>query len=207
MIVTTRLYILSSLNDLDFHSRSQLYKKSYIRCPFYQKFRSRFRWLKFNVLPQPVGLLELMLNLFCKSDFQGRELCWCDVSGHLWTHLFQPWYDAIHDYALQFDFILNNLDIHSRPQRHGKTNTFYVQLFHCEVASVEQLKINARGGWPQLRPVWQLWVIWAFALLFFFFFFFSTCFTDSGRYKRLSISRQLVSNYNWYSGCGKGGDY
>ena len=30
------------------------------------------------MLPQPVGLFKLMLNWFCTSDIQGRELCWHD---------------------------------------------------------------------------------------------------------------------------------
>ena len=35
-------------------------------------------WMKFSVLPQSVALLKLMLNLFCTSNIQGRELCWHD---------------------------------------------------------------------------------------------------------------------------------
>ena len=31
-------------------------------------------WIKFCMLPQPVGLLKLMLNSFCASNSQGREL-------------------------------------------------------------------------------------------------------------------------------------
>ena len=31
--------------------------------------------MKFSMLPQPVGLLKLMLNLFCTSNGQERELC------------------------------------------------------------------------------------------------------------------------------------
>ena len=34
--------------------------------------------MKFSMLPQPVGLLKLMLNLFFIIDIQGRELCWHD---------------------------------------------------------------------------------------------------------------------------------
>ena len=32
-------------------------------------------WIKFIMLPQLLGLLKLMLNLFCTSTIQGRELC------------------------------------------------------------------------------------------------------------------------------------
>ena len=33
-------------------------------------------WMKFIVLPQRVGLLKLLLNLFCTGTIQVRELCW-----------------------------------------------------------------------------------------------------------------------------------
>ena len=33
-------------------------------------------WMKFSMLPQAVGLLKHMLNVFCISNVQGRELCW-----------------------------------------------------------------------------------------------------------------------------------
>ena len=32
-------------------------------------------WMKFSMLPRPIGLLKLMLNLFCTHNIQGRELC------------------------------------------------------------------------------------------------------------------------------------
>ena len=35
-------------------------------------------WMKFGVLPQPFGLLKLMLNIFCTNNIQGRELCCCN---------------------------------------------------------------------------------------------------------------------------------
>ena len=31
--------------------------------------------MKFSMLLQPVGLLKLMLNLFCTSSIEGREFC------------------------------------------------------------------------------------------------------------------------------------
>ena len=34
--------------------------------------------MKISVLPEPVGLLKLMLNSFLTSIIQGRELCWRD---------------------------------------------------------------------------------------------------------------------------------
>ena len=34
---------------------------------------SQLIWMKFNVLPQPVGLSKLVLNLFCIVNIQERE--------------------------------------------------------------------------------------------------------------------------------------
>ena len=45
------------------------------QCPIFSEILQLF-WMKFTVLPQPVGLLKLMLNLFCTSNMQGRERCW-----------------------------------------------------------------------------------------------------------------------------------
>ena len=39
---------------------------------------SNSKWTGFRMLPQPVGLLKLMLNFVCTSSVQGKELCWCD---------------------------------------------------------------------------------------------------------------------------------
>ena len=60
------------MDDLDLQSRSQLYKKKKVA-----HFPANLStdWDKFSMLPQPVGLLKLMLNLFCTSNIQGRELC------------------------------------------------------------------------------------------------------------------------------------
>ena len=30
--------------------------------------------MKFSMLPQPVGLLKVMVNLFCTSNVEGKEL-------------------------------------------------------------------------------------------------------------------------------------
>ena len=65
MIATTKLYILK-VNDLDLHSVSQLYEKS---------FGVHFlRKLAVDVLLRPVGLLKLMLQLVCANSIQWREL-------------------------------------------------------------------------------------------------------------------------------------
>ena len=59
--------------------------------------------MKFGMLPQPVGLLKLILNLFCTSTAQERDLRWLDfIEFFIFivlcldtrTNLFQAWYDA-----------------------------------------------------------------------------------------------------------------
>ena len=36
---------------------------------------SQLIWMKFGRIPQPIGLLKLMLNLFHMIAIQGREIC------------------------------------------------------------------------------------------------------------------------------------
>ena len=57
-----------SLDDLDLHSRSQLYEKSKTSVSIFLEF-SQLTSMKFSMLPQPAGLLNLMLNLVCTSNF------------------------------------------------------------------------------------------------------------------------------------------
>ena len=71
------LHFDASLDDLDFHSRSQLYEKSKTSVPIISQI-SRSAWMKFSVLPKPVGSLTLMLNVFHMSNIQVREPYLCD---------------------------------------------------------------------------------------------------------------------------------
>ena len=50
----------------------------------------------------------------------------CLVSRHLWTDLYQTWFDAEHD--RQFVSSLNELDVHSRSQGRRKARTCAVVL-------------------------------------------------------------------------------
>ena len=45
----------------------------------------KYLHVKFSLLPQPAGLLKLMLNLFCTITIQGRELCWCDFMKYMFN--------------------------------------------------------------------------------------------------------------------------
>ena len=67
MTGTTKLYILMSLDDLDLHSRSELYDTSKALVSIFSKI---LQFDRFSVLPQSVGLLKLMLSLFCTSSIQ-----------------------------------------------------------------------------------------------------------------------------------------
>ena len=58
------------------------------------------------------------------------------MSGHL-TDLFQTWYDSEHDWTLQFDPGLNELDVPSRSQDYGKARSRTVILWY---SCMKQLK-------------------------------------------------------------------
>ena len=62
------------LDDFDLHSRSQLYEKSKTLVSIFWEILPSI-WLKFSIQPQPNGLLKLVVNLFCTSNIQGRDLC------------------------------------------------------------------------------------------------------------------------------------
>ena len=84
------------------HSRSQLSDKSKTTVSIFSEI-SQSIWIKLIMLPQSVGLLMFMLDVFCASYIPGRVLCWgdfikhCSLSGHLNTNLFPTWYDTRHD--------------------------------------------------------------------------------------------------------------
>ena len=73
MIENTKLHFYVSLDDLYLHSRSQLYEKSKPVSIFSEMLL--MTWMKLIMLPQPVGLSKLRLNLICTSTIQRRELC------------------------------------------------------------------------------------------------------------------------------------
>ena len=51
-----------------------------------------------------------------------------NVSEHLWTDLFQTWYDVKHYNTVQLDSGLNDLAVHSRSQGYGKARTCAITL-------------------------------------------------------------------------------
>ena len=55
------LHFDNSLDDLDLHSRSQLYEKLGTLVSIFSQSQVSI-WMSFSILPQPVGLLKLMLN-------------------------------------------------------------------------------------------------------------------------------------------------
>ena len=88
-----------------------------------------------SMLPQHLGLLKIMLNLFCASNIQVYSnlrillICYhCPVLGHLVAHLFQTLCDAKHNQTVQCNSSLNDLDIHPRSQGYGKARSCAVIL-------------------------------------------------------------------------------
>ena len=73
----TTVHFDTSLDDLDFHSRSQFYEKAKPSAPIFSvRFQSISR--KSRLLAQSGGLLKLILILFCMVNIQGRELYFRD---------------------------------------------------------------------------------------------------------------------------------
>ena len=64
------------MDDLDLHSWSKLYEKSKPVSIFSEILH--LIWIKFHLLPQPVGFLKLRINLFCTNVIMRRELCLSD---------------------------------------------------------------------------------------------------------------------------------
>ena len=63
-------------------------------------------WMEISMLPQPIGLLKLILNVICTIHIQGRELYLLDFVKFtlntgcvrtLGTDFFRTWYDARHN--------------------------------------------------------------------------------------------------------------
>ena len=81
MIKTTRLSILLSVwMTLTFtQGHSCMRNKKFV--VHFSEISQLIR-IKFSMLPQPVGLLKPLLNLFCTDDIEGREFCWHEFIKH-----------------------------------------------------------------------------------------------------------------------------
>ena len=110
---------------------SQLYEKS-LGCVFFLFFFpilseiSLLIWMKFSMLPQPVGLLKLSLDLFCRSNILRRELCrryFVRYQNICEPICFKLGMMLITMLTLEFDFSLDDLDVHSRSQGYTKART------------------------------------------------------------------------------------
>ena len=93
--------------------------------------------MKFSVLPQPAGLLKLMLNLFQLIHFEGRELYFHGFIGYAFVAglhqdtckpMFQTWYDTGDHWTLQYDSSVNSPDLQSRLQGYGKASACVIIL-------------------------------------------------------------------------------
>ena len=71
-IETTKVYILIPVLMTLTFIQCHMYEKSNIFLLILQMFQTM--WFQFSLLPQPLGLLKCMLNLFHMINFQGRLL-------------------------------------------------------------------------------------------------------------------------------------
>ena len=80
MIETSKLYILISvwMILMFIQGHSCIWNRK-LQCPFYHK--SKYRFGLNSVYWH--NLLKLMLNVFCTSTIQGRELCWRDFMKYM----------------------------------------------------------------------------------------------------------------------------
>ena len=98
--------------------------------------------MKFSMFPQPVGFFKLVLNLVCRSNTQGRELCWHDFIRYMFNIVMcQDTYELIcfklgmmldTTKLYSSDSSLNDLDVYSRSQSYRKARTCAVIC--CKVA-------------------------------------------------------------------------
>ena len=73
-ITKLRILILVSMTLTFFQGHTCMRnKQTNVGVHFSEKSQSI--WMTFSLLPQPVGFLKLLLNLFGASNIQGRELC------------------------------------------------------------------------------------------------------------------------------------
>ena len=87
--------------------------------------------MKFGMLPQPFGVLKVMLKLYRTISIQRRDrsrdfMKYTFNTGlrvDTWTDFIQTWYYGTHDYTLQHDFSLSDLDLKSRSHGLGKART------------------------------------------------------------------------------------
>ena len=96
--------------------------------------------MKISLLSHSVVLLNIMLNLFCISNFKGQELCWCDSMKYTFSIIMCP--DTCELICFKLDMMLNttellfgsslnDIEVDSRSQGYGKTEL--VQSFCCKV--------------------------------------------------------------------------
>ena len=83
MIETTELYMLIPVWMTVIFIQEQSCMKSKTSVLIFSQI-SELIWIECSILSQPVGLLKLMLNMFCIIDIQGRELDLRDYVVHLY---------------------------------------------------------------------------------------------------------------------------
>ena len=66
--------------------------------------------MNFSMLPQPVGLLKLML-IFCPSNIQGRELCSSDFVKYMFNIVMCQ--DICEPICFKLGMMLNTIELYS----------------------------------------------------------------------------------------------
>ena len=103
--------------------------------------------MKFILLPQPVGLLKPILNIFCTSTVQRKEICWCDFTKYMinivmWTDLCQT--GLVLDMTALYSLIPVWMTL-MFTQGHRVTKKLELVLSFC--CKVEQSNSNIHDGW------------------------------------------------------------
>ena len=111
-----------------------------------------------------------------------QDNCMTSAKGGKSNQFSQTWYDARHDWTLQFDTSLNDLVIHSRSQGHRKARTWAVILLS---SCLKQLRCSRwfimSGRWLWRSCVWTVWIISALIFLFLVFGLCSFCYKELER--------------------------
>ena len=68
-------------------------------------------WMKLGILPQPVGLLKLMLDWFYISNIQGRERLWCYFMKYMFNIVMHQ--DTCEPICFKLGMVLNTTKLYS----------------------------------------------------------------------------------------------
>ena len=135
--------------------------------------------MKFSMWPQSMGLLKLMLNLFCRSTIEGRGLCWQNFMKYMLNVVMCQ--DTCELICFKLGTMPNTTILYSLipvewPEGHRLTGK--VQLVQSLCCKIAWSNSNIHDGWfckeddcEKVLYVEWIWIVWAFALLDFLLLF------------------------------------